>query len=339
MIHPSRQQNWLVTILTQRTVQVIMVLWFVATVFAYWLGADGLPFDRPSFAGFSLTAQLAATFALVLVLPLIHMGLTYLITRNRPQPNLADRVPSVAIARQETVIVVLYGLVIFALGQALGRAVWGAGFGGHMHGSLFGASRHTGAGEALTWAAYNFITLALIPYLYFRNKGYSNAALSLTSANPRNDWIIILVVGSVGVITDLLIGNLLTLSGRQLLFGIPLAFVIGLLGTGLPVMVFIYSILLPRYARLTNSTLMTVLLGGVTYASFHLFDSWTAYTSVPNVLLSIIFVFFQFFGPGMLKAYLTLRTGNAWVHLWAYHAISPHVTVDTPLMVETFNIQ
>lgn len=56
------------------------------------------------------------------------------------------------------------------------------------------------------------------------------------------------MVGSVGVITDLLIGNLLTLSGRQLLIGIPLAFVVRLLGAGLPVMVFIYSILLPHFA-------------------------------------------------------------------------------------------
>lgn len=107
---------------------------------------------------FSLRSAASATFALVLVLPLIHMGLTYLITRNRAHPNLARSRTRVAVARQETVVVVLYGLVIFALGQAFGRAVWGAGFRSHMHGFTLWASRHTGAGEALTWAAYNFIT-------------------------------------------------------------------------------------------------------------------------------------------------------------------------------------
>jgi hypothetical protein len=27
-------------------------------------------------------------------------------------------------------------------------------------------------------------------------------------------------------------------------------------------------------------------------------------------------------GPGMIKTVLTLRTGNAWVHVWAYHALA-----------------
>jgi hypothetical protein len=30
---------------------------------------------------------------------------------------------------------------------------------------------------------------------------------------------------------------------------------------------------------------------------------------------------FQYFGPGMVKSVLTLRTGNAWVHAIAYHTI------------------
>ena len=41
----------------------------------------------------------------------------------------------------------------------------------------------------------------------------------------------------------------------------------------------------------------------------------------------------------MLKAFLTLRTGNAWVHAWAYHAIAPHTLLDTPLMVRVFGIR
>ena len=54
--------------------------------------------------------------------------------------------------------------------------------------------------------------------------------------------------------------------------------------------------------------------------------------------LSVIFLMFQYFGPGMIKSVLTLRTGNAWVHLWAYHAIAPHVTVDTPNIVNVFKL-
>ena len=41
----------------------------------------------------------------------------------------------------------------------------------------------------------------------------------------------------------------------------------------------------------------------------------------------------------MIKSGLTLRTGNAWVHVWAYHAIAPHVTVDTTNIVKVFRLR
>jgi len=76
----------------------------------------------------------------------------------------------------------------------------------------------------------------------------------------------------------------------------------------------------------------------VTYAALHIFEAWGAYNSPTNWLLTLIFVGFQYFGPGMVKAALTVRTGNAWVHVWAYHAIAPHVWLDTPLIVDALGI-
>ncbi len=40
----------------------------------------------------------------------------------------------------------------------------------------------------------------------------------------------------------------------------------------------------------------------------------------------------------MVKSVLTLRTGNAWVHALAYHAFAPHVLLDTPTVVDIFQI-
>jgi hypothetical protein len=40
----------------------------------------------------------------------------------------------------------------------------------------------------------------------------------------------------------------------------------------------------------------------------------------------------------MIKTVLTLRTGNAWVHVWAYHAIAPHALADTPNIVKIFHL-
>ena len=44
-------------------------------------------------------------------------------------------------------------------------------------------------------------------------------------------------------------------------------------------------------------------------------------------------------GPGMFKSFVTLRTGNAWVHALGYHAVTPHVVVGTPLIVKALGIR
>jgi hypothetical protein len=132
--------------------------------------------------------------------------------------------------------------------------------------------------------------------------------------------------------------DILGLTPRQLLLGAPLSFGIFFIGTVLPTMVLIYAILLPRYLKLTGSPISTVLLGGLTYAAMHLVEGWSAFDSPRDFALSLLFVLFQYFGPGMMKSVLTLRSGNAWVHALGYHAVAPHVIVDTPLVVKVFGV-
>jgi hypothetical protein len=128
------------------------------------------------------------------------------------------------------------------------------------------------------------------------------------------------------------------LSPRQVALGMPLTFALYFVGTVLPTMVFIQCVLVPRYRRLTGSTATTVILGGITYTLLHCFDGWLAVDTTSATVLSVIFLFFQYLGPGMVKTVLTLRTGNAWVHVWAYHAIAPHALADTPTVVKIFHI-
>jgi hypothetical protein len=103
-------------------------------------------------------------------------------------------------------------------------------------------------------------------------------------------------------------------------------------------MIFVYSLLLPRYLKVTGSVVTTVILGGLTYTLLHFFDAWTSYQSLHNGTLSIIFLGLLYFGPGMFKSVLTIRTANAWVHVWAYHAFVPHVLGDTPEIVKIFGL-
>jgi hypothetical protein len=139
--------------------------------------------------------------------------------------------------------------------------------------------------EVLTWAAYNGILLALVPYVVFRLRGYPNAALSLKSSNLKNDVLIIVIILALGCALDFTGNSILQLEPHQQLVG------------------------------------------------------RAQYGSVARGAASLMLVFLTFFPPGLMKSFLTIRTGNAWVHLWAYHAISPHVTIDTRLIVHDFNIK
>ena len=41
----------------------------------------------------------------------------------------------------------------------------------------------------------------------------------------------------------------------------------------------------------------------------------------------------------MFKSFVTLRTGNAWIHAIGYHAIAPHTIIDAPNIAKVFSIR
>jgi hypothetical protein len=232
----------------------------------------------------------------------------------------------------------IYGAVVLFAGRIIGQHYFGEGLALHLNGCLFGATHVQSPAAVYTWAAYNGIFLALLPYLIFRWRGYSRQALNLRSANWKNDALIIAVVMLIGCAYELAGPNIFQLTPHQQLVGGALSFVLHLCGTDLPIMIFIYAILLPRYARLF-SPLAAFLAGAVSYPLMHVFESWTRYDSPYHAAVSVIFVLLTFFPAGVMKSFLTFRTGNAWVHMWAFHAITPHVMVDTRLVVHDFNIR
>jgi hypothetical protein len=264
----------------------------------------------------------------------------YALTRSRKLPDLAARAPARAVARRETLLLLGYGVLGLMVGYALGRAFGWHPFGFHLAGTLYETHDHVEPAEAVVWAGYNFIVYALVPLIYFRRR-YSAEALNLRSNNRANDALVIIVVLLIESLAEALaLGvQLLDLSSRQLLLGLPLTFGLYFVGTVLPTMIFIYAILIPRYLKLTESMVATVILGGLTYTLMHVWDAWTVFTSPGDAALSVIFLLLTYLGPGMMKAVLTLRTGNAWVHVWAYHAFAPHTLLDTPLIVRVFQIR
>jgi len=325
-----------IRLLGQRSVLLAILGWIAANALVLTLAPDVLPFD---WTDRSTTGRVVgANFALLEVL--ILTAIVYALTRKRDLSALVERAPARDAARRETLLLLSYGAVGLLGGFAIGRASGWHPFGFHLAGTLYGTQEHVARAEALAWAAYNVVVYALVPLIYFRRR-YSSEQLNLKSSDRRGDALVIGVVLLIESIAQYfaLHSQLFTLTPRQLLVGVPLAFGIYFVGTVLPAMIFIYAILVPRFLRLTGSTATTVILGGVTYTLMHVWDAWTVFSSPSGAVLSVVFLFLTYFGPGMMKTVLTVRTGNAWAHAWAYHALAPHTFHDTPLIVRMFRIR
>jgi len=314
-------------VVQQRALYVAILLWLL-------LSGVGLLFSRhtPSYRG------LVTGSSEYLVLVVLMFGLVVLLTRKRPVIGLAQRAPESSIARRETLAMWAYVALVMVAGRLIGQHLFGEGIALHLNGSLVGATRVQSPIEVYTWAAYNGILLALIPYVVFRMRGYSNEQLNLKSANLKSDLLVIIVVLAFSIGMDMIGPNIFQLSRHQQLVGGLMSFWLHMFGTDLPIMIVIYSILMPRYFKLF-SPMTAYLLGAVSYPTIHIFESGTRYDSMGAAAMSLTFVYLLFIPAGLMKSFLTWRTGNAWVHVWAYHAISPHVTVDTRLIVNDFGIK
>jgi hypothetical protein len=324
-------------LIVRPAVQVAALLWVIANLAVLLLAGGALPFDRPALAAMSFGQQ-AALPTLGLIEVFLLMAIVVALTRRRVIPDLAERAPPRTQALRETVGLLCYA----ALGQVGG---WIAGpmlgyrsFSFHLAGTLVGCTALPEVGEVWTWAIYNFVVFAAIPYAWFRRR-YSATNLNLRSTDRANDLLVIVVVAAIEGAVELgTFPGFFQMSGRQILVAAPLSLLVFMIGTVLPTMVLIYAILVPRYLRLTGSFATTVLLGGATYAAMHIVEGWSVFDTPRNVALSLIFVALQYFGPGMIKTVITLRTGNAWVHAIGYHAVAPHVLVDAPMIGKVFGI-
>jgi hypothetical protein len=325
-------------VVVHRGVQTAVVLWFVGYALVLWLAHGQLPFDRPAVAKLPFAMQMAAP-TLGAIQIFVLMLVTFFATRKRVIPDMAARAPERRIALRETIFVLTYAALGQIGGWIVGPALGYRPFSFHIAGAIFGSSVTPATTEVWIWAFYNLVVFAVAPYLYFRGR-YSGTDLDLRSSNSLDDALLIFVVLAIESAFELSLfdQSIIRLNAHQILLGASLTFAIFFIGTVLPTMVLIYSILLPRYLKLTGSTISTVLLGGVTYAAMHVVEGWSAFDSPRDTLLSLIFVHLTYVGPGMMKSVLTLRTGNAWVHAISYHAIAPHVIVDAPLVVKVFGV-
>ena len=316
-----------------RSVVAFAVGWVVISAVALLLGGDALPFDRPAVAGTSTFSQVLGGWLNLLSAALL-IGIALWMTRGRPVPDLAARAPDRRGSARELGLLLAYVVVVTALGWVLGTALGDHPFGLHLPGSLYGISDPPDATWVAAWCAFNLTAYAVLPYLAFRARGYGHDRLGLRSADRRADLRLVLVVLVVESVLEFatLGGPLLALAPADAARAVPLSFAVNLIGTVLPIAILIYAIMLPRFMRLTGSVPATAVLGGLAYAAIHVFDGWALYTDLRTGVLTVCFLVLQYTGPGLIKSVLTQRTGNVWVHVWGYHAIAPHATVDAPVV-------
>jgi hypothetical protein len=179
--------NGIAWVVRQRALYLAILLWLL-------LSGAGFLFPRrtPRFKG------LVTGSSEYLVLVVLMFGLVVLLTRKRPVIDLAQRAPEYSIARREMLAMWAYAAVVMVAGRLIGQHLFGEGIALHLNGSLVGATRVQSPIEVYTWAAYNGILLALIPYVVFRMRGYSNEQLNLKSANLKSDLLVIVVVLAFG---------------------------------------------------------------------------------------------------------------------------------------------
>lgn len=338
MAQPRLTNNPLASV--RPVVWISAIAWVFAVVLAFVFGNRYGLFDRPSAEGQSVLAQIMESqYAAIEALAIV--ALVMWMTRNRPKIDRA----AIGIPRDEAMYVlnvaVVYGFIAIMGGYALGTAMDTYAFSFHLPGTLIGAHSHdlVTQSQTIAWSIYNLSAYVLIPFLYMRSRFPSGRSF-LRSNNRRADIFLVLTVLVIESVVQIvaLSDSLLHLSIIQIALGAPLSFLVYLMGTGLPTMFFVQAVIVPRLMVVTGSFTSSVVLGGVAYTLMHLPESWMKFTSSSQVVLSMIFLFFTYFFPGMVKAVMTLRTGNACVHMWAYHAIAPHVIVDTALIVAIFGM-
>lgn len=336
-----RRMAALPRIMAERSVQALIVAWVIGNLLVAAVARGDLPLDRPLMEGTSFRDQLIAVNTGMLEV-LLLIGLVVWITRHRDSRAIVIQAVEGVHVRRETALLVSYGALALLGGIALGQALGIEPISFHLSGTLFGSHGHdlVTPWTAVAWAGYNLIAYVIAPLLWLGRR-ISRDTLLLRSDNRRGDALLIgVVLGieslvQVAALSDAIFG----LGFRQVVLGAPLSLALYGLGTVLPTMIFIQALLVPRFLALTHSVPATVILGGVAYGAMHFPETWMVMTSPGNALVSAIFLGFTYLGPGMVKATLTLRTGNAWVHAWAYHAIAPHMLIDTPLIVRIFGIR
>jgi len=238
-------------------------------------------------------------------------------------------------AKKEAWLSVVYLLVT--------QLILGLGFnmGLHFPGTDIYSSGSHSQTDVLVWVITYSIIYTVLPLYWLSKQGFSLKKLFGSFEWIRDLWIIIaywaidffgpILVGSANFFGDI--------STSQYAQGVPLGILVNSLGAGLPVVVMMHMIFIPRVAVLIDNKLTVILLGGLFYSVFSLFDQGVDYSNLSSGLTSFTYIVMTQTLVGMGKATFTVVTGNPFVHFITLHVISARVPFDTRMYIEIFRLK
>ena len=185
--------------------------------------------------------------------------------------------------------------------------------------------------DVVSWMLLNGVFYIAIPIYWLRRTGLRVADLLRSLEWRQNAWIII-AYWSLDFFGPIIGGvNFFSLSGQQYVTGVPTSIAANTIGAGLPVVLLMHVILIPRLMVLFDSKLTVILLAGFFYAVFSLFDPGVDYSSVEAGALSVSYIIMTQVLVGMGKATFTVVTGNPLIHFITLHVLSARIPFDTEM--------
>jgi hypothetical protein len=188
----------------------------------------------------------------------------------------------------------------------------------------------------LLWALVNSVVYVVIPLVWLCRSGLDLSKFVRTLQWRRNIWILI-VFWALDFFGPIIGGvDFFSLTTEQYVVGVPLSILINTFGAGLPVVILMHVVLIPRLMLIYDSKLSVIAMAGLFYAVFSLFDPGVDYSSLNMTILSVSYIVMTQVLVGMGKATFTVVTANPFIHFATLHVLSARVPFDTAMYAEIF---
>ena len=190
--------------------------------------------------------------------------------------------------------------------------------------------------NVLLWALVNSVVYVVVPLVWLCRSGLDLSKFVRTLQWRRNIWILI-VFWALDFFGPIIGGvDFFSLTTEQYVVGVPLSILINTFGAGLPVVILMHVVLIPRLMLIYDSKLSVIAMAGLFYAVFSLFDPGVDYSSLTMTILSVSYIVMTQVLVGMGKATFTVVTANPFVHFATLHVLSARVPFDTAMYAEIF---